>query len=161
MDTVNEWVAVRTHFRSLIVSTDNAQADRPGAGKDSLIFPFSTYFAAFEIPNRLYIIGKDPRNPVVQLKSPVESVSAGVSFERDSPDSTSHGLILVQQVSGPRLMSLPLLSQVHSSTPAKLANLQLGFNNGTHGSAFVRDETAAYIVISHPKGLIERRKVLL
>ena len=137
------------------------QAERPGQGRNGLIFPLSTYFAAFEIPNRLYIIGKDPTNrQVVQLKSAVEDIVAGVGYERgrDTSESPSHGLILVQQNSSPGLVNLPLHSPIYSSTASKPRVLKESFNADTDGIAIV-DEDGISVIVSHPKGIMERRKI--
>ncbi|KUJ18810.1 uncharacterized protein LY89DRAFT_505370 [Mollisia scopiformis] len=164
----NRWYIWHINSTATPLLTPTSQwttAKHPGQGKDTLIFPFPRYFAAFEIPDRLYLIGKDRESPVVQLQSPVDSISAGISYdvtyEPESPDSTSQRLILVQQDSSPRILSLPLLPQVRSSTPSKLQELQLAFDAKTHGVAVTRDEKGTYVVISHPKGVIERRKILI
>jgi hypothetical protein len=142
-------------------STKWTQAERPGNGRNGLIFPLSNYFAAFEIPNRLYIIGKDPNNrQVVQLKSAIEDIVAGVGYERgrDTSESPSQGLILVQKNASPGLINLPLHSPLHTSTASKPQVLKESFNTDTDGIAIV-DEDGMSVIVSHPKGVMERRKI--
>jgi hypothetical protein len=126
-----------------ILSTEIFQAPRAGSGRNGLIFPFSYFFAAFEIPNRVYIIGKDLHtNPVIQLQSPIENIIAGATY--GSSESETQGLILPGSLS-------------HIS--AKGQKLQERFNPDTDAIAVVGDETGSYVVVSHPSGLIERRKI--
>jgi hypothetical protein len=136
------------------------QAARPGNGRNGLLFPLSTYFAAFEIPNRLYVIGKDPSSrQAIQLKSAVEDIVAGVGYEkgRDTSESPSQGLILVQQNSSPGLVNLPLQTPVSISMASKPHVLKESFNADTDGIAII-DEDGISVLVSHPKGIIERRK---
>lgn len=135
------------------------QAQRAGSGRNGLIFPFSHYFAAFEIPNRLYIIGKEPhQNPVIQLQSPIENIIAGASYE--NIQSQTQGLILVQPGLSPRLINLQIFPGALSHIPSKSQKLQERFNPDTDGIAVVGDEMGTFVVVSHPSGVIERRKIM-
>jgi hypothetical protein len=137
-----------------------SQAERAGSGRTGLIFPLSRYFVAFEIPNRVYVVGKDiNQRQVIQLRSPINDIVAGTAYE--NTESQSQGVILVQQHSPPRLINLQLLSDVQSSTSSRPQKLQEGFNTDTHGLAVVTDMAGVSLVVSHPSGLLERRKLLV
>jgi hypothetical protein len=141
-----------------ILSTEIFQAPRAGSGRNGLIFPFSHFFAAFEIPNRVYIIGKDLHSkPVIQLQSPIENIIAGATY--GSSESETQGLILVQPGLSPRLINLQILPGSLSHISAKGQKLQERFNPDTDAITVVGDEAGTYVVVSHPSGLIERRKI--
>jgi hypothetical protein len=121
----------------------------------------SNYFAAFEIPDDLYIVGKDPNNlQIIKLKSAIEDIVAGVGYERgrDTSESPSKGLILFQQNSSPGLINLPLHGPLHTSTASKPQVLKESFNANTDGIAIV-DGDGMSVIVSHPKGVMECRKI--
>jgi hypothetical protein len=68
-------------------------------------------------------------------------------------------LILVQPGLSPRLINLQLLPGA-SHIPSKSQKLQERFNPDTDDIAVVGDEAGTYAVVSHPNGMIERRKIL-
>jgi hypothetical protein len=96
--------------------------------------------------------------PVIQLQSPIENIIAGASY--GSSQSEIQGLILVQPGLSPRLINLQILPGSLTHLPSKGQKLQERFNPATDAIAIVGDETGTYVVVSHPSGLIERRKIL-
>lgn len=69
-------------------------------------------------------------------------------------------MILVQPGLSPRLINLQILPGSLTHVPAKGQKLQERFNPDTDAIAVVGDETGSYVVVSHPSGLIERRKIV-
>ncbi|KAH7350700.1 hypothetical protein BKA65DRAFT_243423 [Rhexocercosporidium sp. MPI-PUGE-AT-0058] len=156
----NRWYIwnASTSLRIMNTATSRLPAERVGSGKPGLIFPLSRYFVAFEIPNRIYVVGKDPtQSQVIQLLSPIENIVAGASYE--GVESQAEGVVLVQHSASPHLINLQLVPDVQNSTPASSQKLREGFNVNTHGVAIVVDSMGTFVVVTHPSGLIERRTV--
>jgi hypothetical protein len=106
-------------------------------------------------------VGKDTAYPQISpLRFPVDSIVSGASYE--VTESGQQGLVLIQGQHSPKMMKLPLISDIQASVASKTQKLQEGFNVQTNGVAVVTElnSTEAFFIISHSSGLIERMKIL-
>lgn len=83
-----------------------------------------------------------------------------MTYESIDAQARSQGLVLVKSKSPPRIVNLPLAPDVQSSQASKDQKLQEGFHEYTHAIAVMSDMTGSFVMISHPNGVIERRKVM-
>lgn len=158
----SSWYTWNSNTSSLIAkeTRERKPAEHLGNGKNNLIFPFSRSFAAFEIPNRLYVVNNESSTPVVQITAPVEDVIAGAVYQCSGQQGGSHGLILVQSQS-PRIINIPLTRDVQSSKASKSQKLQKGFHEKSDATAIVSDTSGSFVIVTHPNGVVERRKFML
>jgi len=124
-------------------------------GRDTLV-PLWSSFAAFERPNRIYVIGKNANSfDVVQLRRPVSAIVAGVSYR--NMEARYESLILVS--SNGSFITLQLLPNVDASSPSSPRKLYDGFIQAKDGIALLKQEESIFVVVSHCNGVLERRRV--
>jgi hypothetical protein len=123
-------------------------------GRDTL-FPFSTYFSAFERPNRIYVIGKEEtRFRAIKLSRPIPDIVAGCKYRR-SLEPGDESLVLV--TSNGSLINLNLLSNVDASSLSSAGKLKDRLTQGKDGIAVLELDSSIFVVVSHCNGCLERR----
>lgn len=112
----------------------------------------------------MYVVKRDAPHKsatVTRMGNGVEDIVAAATFESTEPQTRAQSLVMVQQKSPPRLVNLQLSADTQNCMPSKAQKLQEGFNAETDGTAIITDFAGTFIVVSHPSGLIERRKMTI
>jgi hypothetical protein len=131
----------------------NFEQPESNKGRDTL-FPFSTYFSAFERPNRIYVIGKEEtRFRAIKLSRPVNDIVAGCKYR--SLETGDESLVLV--TSNGSLINLNLLSNVDASSPSLVGKLKDRLTQGKDGIAVLELDSSVFVIVSHCNGCLERR----
>ena len=138
-------------------SANILQPTRLGTGYPTII-PFLNYFVAFDIPDRVYTIGKDANNPeAVQLHKAVRDIIAGVSIQGAEGGRKVESLVLLQNTGKGFLMTLPMISNT-AGPPSEGSKLRNQFVSGNDAVSVLSTESRFYIVVAHVDGRLERRR---
>lgn len=128
-----------------------------GGSEYPAIFPFLDYFVAFDIPDRLYTIGKDINNPeVIRLHKQVRDIVAGVSIQGTEAGRKVESLVLLQNNGKGLLMTLPM--NINSmGPPSEGPKLRNQFVSGKDAFSVLSAESRFYVIVAHVDGKLERR----
>jgi hypothetical protein len=124
-------------------------------GRDTL-FPFCTYFAAFERPDRVYVVGKDATKfEARRSRTKISNIIAGTSYQ--STEAGDEALILVSSSGSLVLLQLhPNIADSSCSTYELKTNFDR-FKDGI--SVLKQPDGSGFVVIGHSDGLLVRRRI--
>jgi len=122
------------------------------------MFPFLNYFVAFDIPDRVYMIGKDANDPqAIQLPKEVRDIIAGVSIQGTEGDRKVESLVLLQNNGKGSLMTLPMNFNT-AGPPSEGSRLRNQFVSGKDALSVLNTGSKFYVVVAHIDGKLERRR---
>jgi hypothetical protein len=148
-----------SHFTILRSLANISQPQRgPGVGNPAL-FPFHDYCVAFDRPQYVYIIGKNPSKPnAVLVQKAYRDIVSGVCIQGNEGTRRVESLILLQNDKPGFLMTLSMIYDGAIPTSADF-KLQYQFTAGSDAVAVLNTDSKFYVVISHADGRLERRRV--
>jgi len=139
------------------ISAKILQPVRLGTGYPA-IFPFLDHFVAFDIPDRVYTIGKDANNPdAIQLPKEVRDIIAGVSIQGTEGGRKVESLVLLQNTGKGLLMTLPMNFN-SAGPPSEGSRLRNQFVSGKDAVSVLSTESRFYVIVAHVDGRLERRR---
>lgn len=122
-------------------------------GRDTL-FPLSTYFAVFERPERIHVVGKNTENfEAVKLRQEIKNIIGGSSYHRS--ESEDEALILASSNS---LILLQLLSGVEEPSFSSCL-LRTYFDRLKDAISVAKINEDDFVIIAHSDGLLMRRRI--
>jgi hypothetical protein len=140
------------------VTSANILQPTRGGTEYPVIFPFLNYFVAFDIPDRVYTIGKDTKNPeVIQLPKQVRDIVAGVSIQGTEVGRKVESLVLLQNNGKGLLMTLPMNFN-SIGPPSEGTKLRNQFVSGKDALSVLSTGSRYYVIVAHVDGKLERRR---
>jgi hypothetical protein len=141
-------------FKIYIKIAKRQQAKYPN-GRDTL-FPLSTYFVAFERPDRLRVVGKDANKFEAKYsKTIIKNIIAGTNYQ--ITEAGDEALILVSSTGSLILLQLHPNSADFSDSACELGTTFDQIKDGI--SVLKQQDGSSFVVIAHSDGLLTRRKI--